>query len=120
MAFDPTIIAAGTLRHSITIQEPSTTRDAAGQLNSSWTNVLTTRAMISSTTTSTFKFSFQNNTLASNATDLISIRYPSVHIEPGMQVVFEGQVYLINAVDDVLRRHRVLNMACTGIDIGVN
>src|ERR1035438_5435818 len=117
MAFDPCVIQPATLRHSIVIQAPSTTRDASGQQGVTWTTVLTTRAAIGSTASLTFKLSFQGNILASNATDLIALRYPAVNIKPGYQVVYGTQVYTINAVDDVQRRHRVLNLACTGMDI---
>jgi head-tail adaptor len=111
-------IQPGTLKHSITIQEPSTSRDPAGQLNASWTTLLTTRAAILSTASNSFRFSFSDNALAANATDLIQMRWPSVAIVPGQQVVFGDQVYEVAAVDDVQRRHRVLNLAVVGLDTG--
>jgi head-tail adaptor len=130
MPSDPLYIDAGSLRHTIEIQAQGTTRDSIGQLNSAWSTVLTTRASIESTASASFRFSFQGNALASNATDLIIIRYPSgVNIVPGYQVVFSSvssppstnsQVYVINAVDDVLRRHRKLALACVGQGIGSN
>jgi SPP1 family predicted phage head-tail adaptor len=117
---DPLVIIPGTLRHLVTIQSPSAARDAAGQPNATWTNVLTTNASIESTAGSSFRFSFQGNALASNATDLIIIRYPGagVVIKPGYQVIYNGTAYTITAVDDVLRRHRKLALACVGIDVG--
>jgi len=118
MAFDPTILPAGLLIHQITIQAPSSTRDSYGQLGNTWSTILTTLAAIQGTSSLTFKFSFQNSTLASNATDCITIRYPSFNITPGMQVVFGDQSYLIQDVDDVNRRHRVLVLACVGVDTG--
>ena len=118
--FDPTQIQPGTLRRQVTIQSPSSTRDAAGQLNSAWTTILTTWASIESTASATFRFSFQGNALASNSTDLIVIRYPGTAavIKPGMQVVYNNTAYTIQAVDDVLRRHRKLALACVGQDVG--
>jgi SPP1 family predicted phage head-tail adaptor len=118
MAFDPLHIEAGTLRHSITIQAQSTVRDAAGQLNSTWSPVLTTRAQIEGTSSLTFKFAFENNALAANTTECITIRYPAVDVTPGMQVIWGDQTYTIQAVDDVLHRHRVLHLACVGISTG--
>jgi len=118
MAFDPLVIRPGDLRHNISIQAPSTTRDAAGQLNSAWTTVLSTWAQIEGTSSLTFKFSFQNNVIAADTTDCITIRYPSVDVTPGMQIVWNDQTYTIQAVDDVLRRHRVLHIAVVGIDTG--
>lgn len=116
----PLYIPAGSLRHIVTIQAPSATRDTAGQPNATWTDLLTTRASIGSTASQSFRFSFQGNVLAANATDLIIIRYPGedVVIKPGMQVIYGDQVYVINAVDDVQRRHRKLALACVGQDIG--
>jgi SPP1 family predicted phage head-tail adaptor len=113
-------IQPGTLKHSITIQEPSTVRDSAGQLNASWTPLLTIRAAILSTASNSFRFSFSGNALASNATDLIQIRYPgeAVSIVPGQQVTFGDQVYEITATDNVQRRNRVLNLAVVGLDTG--
>jgi SPP1 family predicted phage head-tail adaptor len=112
------MINPGTLRHSITIQKKSLTRDGYGQPGATWAPVLTTRASITSTASLTFKFSFQNNDIASNATDCITLRYPMVEVLPGMQVVFGDQTYTITAVDDVQRRHRVLVLACVGLDTG--
>ena len=116
--YNPAVIKPGDLRHSVKIQAPPTTRDAAGQLNATWVDVLSTWASIESTSSLAFRFSFQGNALASVATDLIVIRYPVVVIKPGMQVIYSGQTYTIAAVDDVLRRHRKLALACVGIDLG--
>lgn len=102
----------------MTIQAPSTSRDGAGQLNASWTPLLTTRAAILSTASNSFRFSFSGNALAANATDLFVLRYPNVSVVPGQQVVFGDQTYEITAVDDVQRRHRVLNLAVLGLDTG--
>ena len=120
MAYDPLQIQAGTLRHSITISSPSTTRDASGQPGKTWTPILTTRASIESTSSLSFKYSFQNSTLASNTTDCITIRYPgsSIDIWPGMQVTFQNTTYLVQDADDILNRHRVVRLACVSEDSG--
>ena len=115
--FDPIQFDAGSLRHNITINAPSAIRDASGQPGTTWTAVLTTRAKIESTSSLTFKWSFQNSTLASNATDCITIRYPSVLVAPGFQIVWGDELYLVQDVDDIQRRHRVLVLACVGVDI---
>jgi head-tail adaptor len=122
MAFDPCVIAPGTLKHSITIQGQSKVPDADGQLNAVWSTVLITRAAITSTSSISFKMSFQNSALASNATDLLTIRYPgaSIIIVPGMQILYGTQTYTIQDVDNVQERNRVINMACIGMDNGSN
>lgn len=114
---DPCVIQPGSLRHQVTINAPSNARDASGQIGSTWTAVLTTRAKIESTASLTFKWSFQNSTLAANATDCITIRYPSVLVAPGFQIVWGDELYLVQDVDDIQRRHRVLVLACVGVDI---
>ena len=115
---DPCVIQPGSLRHQVTINAPSSTRDASGQIGSSWTPVLTTRAAIESTSGLTFKWSFQNSTLAANSTTCLKMRYPSVDVTPGCQVIWGDQVYLVQDCDDVQRRHRVLVLACVGVDVG--
>jgi SPP1 family predicted phage head-tail adaptor len=115
---DLCILHAGELKHAITINAPSATRDASGQPGSTWSLVLTTRAKIESTSSQTFKLSFQNSTLASDTTDCITIRYSAVDIAPGYQILFGDETYTITAVDDIQRRHRVLVMACTSVDVG--
>ena len=120
MTFDPCTIEPGDLRHFIQIQAPGTTRDATGQLNQTWTTVLSTFAAVKSTASLSFKFAFQGNVLASDSTDLITIRYPAVNIKPGYQVLAGSQTYVINAVDDTLRKHRVLQMAVVGQSVSSN
>jgi SPP1 family predicted phage head-tail adaptor len=66
--------------------------------------------------------SFSGNALAANATDLITIRYPGDYVDvvPGQQIQWGKQTYEISAVDDIQRRHRILNIAVVGLDIGSN
>ena len=119
MAFDPCVIQSGSLRHNVTVQAPSVTRDALGQPGASgWTAIRTTRASIESTASQTFRFSFQNSTLASDSTDMIIMRWTPTPITPGMQVVFGDQMYTIDDVRNVQQRNRVLHLACTGLGIG--
>lgn len=119
---DPLYIQAGELRHKIVIQSPSSVRDAAGQPVSMWNTVLTTRAKIENSNSRTFKDSFSNNALASQSTDIITIRWPgsSVDIKPDMRVIFGDNTLLIQAVDNVLRRNRKVVLACIQIDADSN
>jgi len=113
---DPLIIQAGTLRHLISILAPSSTRDAAGQPISTWTTVLTTRASIVNSTPGAYKQPFAGNILAAESTDFITLRYPAVDIQPGMRVAFGDNLYIIQAVDNVQRRNRVLILAAMVLD----
>ena len=111
-------IQAGELRHAIQVLEVSATRDAAGQPISTWTSVLSTRAKIESTSGRSYKESFAGNALASQSTDLITIRWPGpgITLKPGMRVTFGDNTFLVQAVDNVLRRDRVVRLACLVID----
>jgi SPP1 family predicted phage head-tail adaptor len=115
---DPLAIDPGELRHKIQIQQASSTRDAAGQPVSTWNVVLTTWAKIAAPGSMTYKERFANNTFSSQSSDFITIRWPgaSITIEPGMRVIFGDNIYLIQAVDNVLHRNRKVNLACIQID----
>jgi SPP1 family predicted phage head-tail adaptor len=56
--------------------------------------------------------------LAANSTACIVIRFPAIDVVPGQQIQFEDETYEVQAVDDVQHRHRILNIACVGLDIG--
>lgn len=122
MAFDPLYILPGDLRHKVTIQAPSTTRDAAGQPVSTWTDVLTTRAKIEGTTSTTYKELVKDGAIASQATDVFTLRWPgsSIDLKPGMRVVFGDNTYLVQAVDNILRRNRIVKLFCMAIDSDTN
>jgi SPP1 family predicted phage head-tail adaptor len=119
---EPWIIAAGELRHKIQIQKPSATRDDAGQPIPIWDLLLKTRAKIENTNSRTFRESFSANALSSTSTDVITIRWPgaAVTIAPGMRVQFGDNFFLIQAVDNVLRRNRKVVLACIGVDSDSN
>jgi SPP1 family predicted phage head-tail adaptor len=118
MAFDPLVIRPGDLSHIITIQQPSTTRDAAGQPVSTWTTVLTTWARIEGTTSNAYKELVQDGAIAAQATDVFTIRWPgsSIDLKPGMHVLFGDSTYLVSAVDNILRRNRVVKLFTLVID----
>lgn len=115
---NPLAINPGELRHLIQIQSPSTTRDGAGQPIAAWDVVSTQHAKIENTNSRTFKESFSNNALASQSTDCITIRWPgpSIDLKPGMRVIFGDNAFLVQAVDNVLRRNRKVVLACIGIN----
>lgn len=113
-----TIFKPGLPVREITVSSQGTERDAAGQLNATWSVILTTRAIIEDSSSLTFKYAFQNNALASNATFAITLRCPTVEITPGMQVQYGDRNFNIQAVNDVDMRHFKLILAVVGQDIG--
>ena len=118
MPFDPFQLPPQGLPHLIQVQAPSATRDEFGQQNSTFTTILECRAAIQSTASQTFKFATQNNVQASNATDVITIRWAGVEILPNMQVVFGTKIFTVQAVDNVQYRNRIVRLLCIGQGIG--
>lgn len=119
MPWNPLLLPAGELIHKITIQAPDTADpDAYGQAGTTWKDVLTTRAKIEDTGSASYKDAFAQNALAAQSTDLITIRWPgaSITIEPGQRVIFGGNIFLIQAVDNVLHRNRKLRLATLMVD----
>lgn len=115
---NPLYLRAGELRHAVQIQAASSTRDAAGQPVSTWNVVLTTRAKIENSGGQAYKESLSNSSLASQSTDLLTIRWPgsSITVAPGMRVIFGNNTFLVQDVDNVLHRNRVVRLACLMID----
>jgi len=122
MPYDPLLLQPGDLRHPIEVQEASSSRDSFGQTSSTWIPVLTTRAKIESVTSLAYKELIQNNAIASQASDVVTIRWPGIGIdlEPGMRVVYKDNILLVQAVDNVLRRNRVVKLYCLVIDGDTN
>ncbi len=122
MPANPLYLRAGELRHQIQIQAPSSTRDASGQVVSTWTALLTTRAAMLNTTGQSYKEAYAENALVSQSTWVIKIRWPGTGctVEPGQRVQYGSDLYLIQAVDNVLQRNRVLNLYCMAVDADSN
>lgn len=117
MPYDPLYISAGALRNAVTItaQNPAQS-DAAGQpIPGNWTTVLTTRASIRAATA---REQVQDGQVAAQATYIIVLRWPgsSVRIVTGQHVVFGNNTYLIQDVDNILQRNRVIKLTCIQID----
>lgn len=119
---DVVFVDPATLRFHVQIQSPGKCADEFGEPVEQWQTILSTRAGIENTTGLAYKHSFQDNTQASESTDLITIRWPgrAVTVEPGQRVVHGRDVYTVQAVDNVKRRNRVLRLACLAVDLGSN
>ena len=117
MPANPLYIDIGSLRHKITIQAQNPAmRDDAGQpIPGDWTDVLTTLASIRSATA---RETVADAQLAAQATYIIMLRWPgsSVRIVTGQRVVFGTSTYLVQDVDNILQRNRVVKLTCLEID----
>jgi SPP1 family predicted phage head-tail adaptor len=107
---DPLALPAGMLRHEISIQQQSSTQDAFGQPLVSWSSIYTCLAAI---LTMSAKEVFQVSQFVSQITHRITLRWPGeLGIEAGQRVVFGKRVFLIQALDNVQERNRVLHLMC--------
>lgn len=112
---DPLAIPAGALRHQIRIQKPVGTQDAFGQeITSDPVTVLTCFAAIQ---TISMREQFQEG-FVSQVIHKVTIRFPghTIPITASMQVVRGRSLYLVQAVENVQQRNRVLHMTCLEID----
>jgi len=109
MMANPLSLAAGSLRHSISIDQRTTTTDSFGQPVDNWASVLVTRASIEMASEREL---YSAGMFTSQVTHIITIRWPGilVQIKPGMRVRFGAHTYTIQAVDNVSERSRVLRL----------
>lgn len=109
MTQSPLSIPSGSLRHPISIETSSTTKDAFGQPIQTWNQVFATRASIEMANE---KELYQVDQITSQVTHLITIRWPGllVSIAPGMRILFGSHVYSIQAVKNVSERNRVVQI----------
>lgn len=117
MPYDPLYIAAGDLRQMVTLQSPSATRDESGQPIDIWDDVLTTRAKIEGTTSNSYRELVKDGAIASQSSDVVTIRWPggAINLTPGMRVQYGDNTLLVQAVDNVLRRNRLVKLFCMQI-----
>jgi SPP1 family predicted phage head-tail adaptor len=110
---DPSVIEAGTLRNAISIQQQTTTQDEYGQQQTLWVSVLETRATIR---TLTLAERSSASGFVSEATHRITLRYqPTVALVAGMRVIHDSQSYILQAIENVLERNRVLT--CLALEL---
>jgi SPP1 family predicted phage head-tail adaptor len=98
---------AGKLRHIITIQRPTDTRNDYGEVVEGWEDVITTRASAEPLQGREY---FASQQVRSETTTRFRIRWPGMPITPDMRVMFEGRAYDIDSVIDPNERHRELHV----------
>lgn len=99
---------AGKLRHSITIQQQSTTQDSYGQQVETWTNVATVWASVEPLRGKEY---FESKQEKAEVTTKITMRYRD-GILPKMRVVFGSKTYDIQDVINLEERDRELHLMC--------
>jgi SPP1 family predicted phage head-tail adaptor len=99
---------AGRLRHRITIQEKSVSRNTYGEEQISWVDVATVWGAVEPLRGDEF---IESARAGAEVTTRIVIRYRS-GIQPEMRVVYGSHVYDVVAVIDVDGRGRELQLMC--------
>lgn len=115
---DPLVIAAGELRHAISIQQPQ--YSAAGSRGmsitpTSWTDVRDTRAAIY---TAGGRETSQASQIVSEVSHVVKVRWTLLTIKANYRVVYGSRTFTVQYVENVLERNRVLLLYCLEVDGG--
>jgi SPP1 family predicted phage head-tail adaptor len=96
------------LRHRITLQQKTTTRDAEGNVRETWADVATVWAAFEPIRGREY---FQAASVNAENTVRFRIRYRQ-GVTPTMRVVYGGRVFDIKSVIDVNERHLEIELMC--------
>ncbi len=102
------MMRAGILRHHIVIQRESITKDSQGQNVSSWNDLYAVRASLQPITGSE---RFINHEQLNTEDTLIRIRY--LNITPKDRIIFDGYIYDVSKVLNLMERNKVLTLLAT-------
>lgn len=101
---------AGRLKRRVTLQAPSTTKDAFGQPLQQWTDALDTWAEIA-TITAREVYALGSGFTA-QVSHRVTLRFPDVALAAGMRVSYEARLFLVQAVSDPSEDRRELDLLC--------
>lgn len=103
---------AGQLRHRITIQQSTETKDQYKRPTTGWSDYATVWAAVEPLRGREFLLA-QNTNI--ELTVRVRIRY--LHgVTPGMRVLYGGRIFDIQSVIDVEERHREMHLMCTEVN----
>ncbi len=105
---------AGDLRHKVTIQQKTITKDTEGIPSETWTDFATVWAAIEPLQGREF---FSAQAINAQVTTRIRIRYLA-GISPTMRVSYGTRIFDIQAVIDVEERHLELQLMCQEVIAG--
>jgi len=119
---DPLFIAAGKLRHIVTVQQLNrTTGDQwtvtdTTDATAGWTTLYTTRASIESLGGLNFKEVYADTDLSSVSTHLITMRWsPNFTIVAGNQIVSATKTFRVQISRNVDERNKVWKLLCVEV-----
>lgn len=111
------IVAAGELRHQVTVQAPVYAADARGMsvTPTSWTAVRTARAAIY---TAGGRETSAATQIVSQVSHVVKVRWTPDVIKPNYRVLFGDRYFTVQFVENVLERNRVLLLYCMEVNSG--
>lgn len=99
---------AGKLRHQVTIQQATETRNTLGEAIRTWSTVATVWASVEPLRGREF---FDAEQVQSEISQRVRMRYRS-GIKPTMRLLYGSRILQIQAVIDVDERHREIHLMC--------
>lgn len=118
---DPLALNPGDLRHRIAIQSQSSAQAPnTGEPSSQWNLVHETWAAILTPTSREMYQTGQAGQFVAQVTHLVKIRWPgvSVVLYGGMRVQFGARKFVVQTVENVQERNRVVNLLCVEVNGG--
>ena len=104
------------LKHKVVINVQSSTQDSFGQPVLTWTPVRTSWGGLNIIT---MKEAFGEGQLTALETDIWTVRWSAIEIQPGMQLTFfAGLTWKVQAVSNVLRRNLIVHLLCLQLNTG--
>lgn len=111
---DPLFIDAGDLRNQVSFSNVSASNDGFGQPVNTWSNYMTTFAKVENLSGQQL---YQSDAFTSQAVWRITIRWPGAGVvNVGDRCFFGAHVFVVQIVNNVLERNRVLQLTCLEID----
>lgn len=120
---DPLKLPPGMLRDELVIEQPSATPgpDGASVTPDSWTPVIDCMGKIDTIST---RDSYSSGQLASQLSHVVWMGWTDTPIKAGYRILFQStpsmpaRWFLIQAVENVQERNRVLTLRCLEVDAG--
>jgi SPP1 family predicted phage head-tail adaptor len=114
---NPLAISPGELRHQVTIQSPVYAADANGMSTTpvDWVMVRTPHAAIY---TAGGRETSMASQIVSEVSHTVKVRWTPAPIKANFRVLFEGRTFIVQYVENVLERNRVLLLYCLEVDGG--
>lgn len=115
---NPLVIPTGSKRNQITVQQPSASRGSSGGESTTWNPVLITMAALATVSSREMYQVGQTPQFTAQVTHMVSFDWPgeSIPLAGGMRVLLGTRTFLVQTVENVRERNRVINLMCLEIN----